>query len=1020
MPLPQILRTAPRARTAPDTASRGAAIESFSVRTFVRHASAAAHITMLVVLCWALGSGMALAQVPLAQPNLELRLDGTVYAMATQPDGGAILGGEFQMVNGVPRNNIARLLPDGTLDPDWNPSANNTVYALAVDANGNIYVSGFFHQIGGQTRNRLAKISGSGTGIADPHWNPLPAPLSMTSSVQALAVDSDGMVYVAGNFTQIGGQSRQGIAKLSGSGSGAADPDWNPSASYSPSFGGIRVMTVDASGDVYVGGRFSHIGGQARSNIARLSGTGAGAADPDWNPSATSDVYALVVDTNGAIYAGGSFGNIGGQIRAGIARLSSVTGLADPSWNPEAFGSVKALALDVSGAVYAGGSFNYIGGQSRGSIAKLSGATGEADPAWDPSISGRFAGVNALLLQSDGAVLAGGFFTQAGGQPRHSFAVLGTDGAATGHPMDIGKLPLVSALAAQPDGGLIVGGEFYLAGIVNRRNLLRLLPDHTVDTVWNPMPDDRVNDLAVDSDGAVYAVGHFNQIGGKARNYIAKLSGSGTGEADPTWDPAPNNGVLGKIAVDDGGAVYVSGYFTHIGGQPRNQLAKLAGGGTGAADPDWDPSPNTTSPVRTLVVDADGSVYVGGDFINAQIGGQVRNRLAKLSGSGTGAADPNWNPAPNGAVYDLAVNANGDVYVAGYFSQIGGQSRSSIARLSGLGTGAADSNWNPLALNSFASEVAVDGDGAVYVTGDFTQMGGQPRARMAKLDAISGALDENWSPSPDNNVDALLVGNDAVFAGGSFLKIGGESRISLAALPKEGPEARLSTLTPSVGTLSPSFTSDGTIYSLTVVHAVSSIAFTPVALDPAATITVNGQLVASGAPSSLVSLIIGSNPVSILVTAEDGTAQREYTVDVTRLSAQPVALSVTIERMPDGFVAGSGEIRHYRITATNLGHQAAGDVQLTIPLPAGLTDVLWTCHAPAPCTPEQGQNAVAVAFVLGSGQSAHVDLSGEVVAGVAFVDLRASASSASTGISAQGNASEPANGIGVLKNGFED
>ena len=235
-----------------------------------------------------------------------------------------------------------------------------------------------------------------------------------------------------------------------------------------------------------------------------------------------------------------------------------------------------------------------------------------------------------------------------------------------------------------------------------------------------------------------------------------------------------------------------------------------------------------------------------------------------------------------------------------------------------------------------------------------------------------------------------------------------------------GHVAALMSLTHSApGMLSPNFAPAVQNYQLIVPHGTHDISITPTLAYVDASVSINGQSVASGMPSPALPLNIGSNRVDILVSAGDGTTQREYTIDTIRLSTQPVALSVTIERMPNGFVAGSGEIRHYRITTINLGHQAAGSVQLTIPLPAGLTDVLWTCHAPAPCTPEQGQNAVAVTFVLGSGQSAHVDLSGEVMPGVAFIDLRASASSASTGISAQGNASEPANGIGVLKNGFE-
>jgi alpha-tubulin suppressor-like RCC1 family protein len=241
--------------------------------------------------------------------------------------------------------------------------------------------------------------------------------------------------------------------------------------------------------------------------------------------------------------------------------------------------------------------------------------------------------------------------------------------------------------------------------------------------------------------------------------------------------------------------------------------------------------------------------------------------------------------------------------------------------------------------------------------------------------------------------------------------------VMMLVLPEH--DASLSTLALMPAQPGFAFAPEITHYQVPVDNAVEALAFTPTASNPAATITLNGQPINSGETSAALSLTIGLNTFILNVTAEDGTTQREYAVDVIRLSPAPVALSITIERLPDGFVRGGGEMHSYRITVANLGHQSAGTVQLSVPHPTGLTDVLWTCEAPAGCTPAQGGNAVAATFSLGSGQSAHVDLSGEVVPGVAFVDIRANASAASAGVSTQGGISAPANGIGVLKNGFE-
>ncbi len=721
----------------------------------------------------ALTSIAAWAQMPAPQalPNIELLTNGRVNAVVRQPGGGIVFGGDFTKVNGEPRSNIARLHFDGTLDQHWTPSANGIVNALAVGASDAVFVGGVFTSIGGQTRNNIAKLSGSGTGAADPDWNP-----SANSSVNALAVDASGAVYVGGGFWNIGGQPRSRIAKLSGSGTGAVDADWNPSADSS-----VRALVVDASGMVYVGGHFWSIGGQSRNYIAKLSGSGTGIADPVWNPSANNTVFALALDAGGMVYAGGYFGSIGGQSRNYIARLSgSAAGAADPVWDPSANDIVESLALDSSGAVYVGGGFSSIGGQLRSRIAKLSGSgTGAADPAWNPSANTL---VTSLVVDDSGTVYAGGLFTRVGDEAHTGLVRLNANGVPDEPRVELHRPGVVRALARQPDGGLIVGGDFSHADDVIRSNALRVQPDGTLDQYWNPSANSTVTALAVDASGAVYAGGVFTSIGGQSRNRISKLSGSGTGAADPTWNPSANS-TVSALAVDITGAIYVGGWFTSIGGQSRNRIAKLSGSGTGAADPTWNPSAD--SYIGALAVGASGAVYVVGGFTS--IGGQSRNYIAKLSGSGTGAADPIWSPLPNNPVYALAVDASGSVYAGGPFTSIGGQSRNRIAKLSGGGTGVADPAWNPSADGTVDS-LAVGASGTVYVGGIFTSIGNQSRQFIAKLSGNgTGEADPTWNPGTNSTVYALAVDDwsETIYAGGHFTTVGSQPRGGLAAISSD-------------------------------------------------------------------------------------------------------------------------------------------------------------------------------------------------------------------------------------------
>ncbi|UXN75916.1 autotransporter domain-containing protein (plasmid) [Devosia sp. A8/3-2] len=94
--------------------------------------------------------------------------------------------------------------------------------------------------------------------------------------------------------------------------------------------------------------------------------------------------------------------------------------------------------------------------------------------------------------------------------------------------------------------------------------------------------------------------------------------------------------------------------------------------------------------------------------------------------------------------------------------------------------------------------------------------------------------------------------------------------------------ADLAGLLPGSGSLQPGFNAGMLDYAVSVGNEVETIAVTPTAADANASITVNSQPVASGTVSRPIALSVGSNPVQIVVTAEDGTTTRAYTVTVTR------------------------------------------------------------------------------------------------------------------------------------------
>jgi uncharacterized delta-60 repeat protein len=134
-----------------------------------------------------------------------------VLTLAVQADGRILVGGSFNSVAGQPRTNLARLNSDGTLDGSFTPAVTGgsgpSVYSLALQTDGKAVLGGLFSMVAGQPRANFARLNVDGT--LDAGANPGPNNL-----VYGLALQADGKIVAAGDFTQLGGQPRNRIARL--------------------------------------------------------------------------------------------------------------------------------------------------------------------------------------------------------------------------------------------------------------------------------------------------------------------------------------------------------------------------------------------------------------------------------------------------------------------------------------------------------------------------------------------------------------------------------------------------------------------------------------------------------------------------------------------------------------------------------------------------------------------------------------------------------------------------------------
>ncbi len=729
---------------------------------------------VLLAVCWlTIHAFSAMASTALSLPNVDLRKEGFVYAMVQQPDGGTVIGGHFTFVDGHPRRNIARFLPDGSLDPDWNPGADAEVFTLAVDGSGSIYAGGLFRKMGGLDRRGLAKISGAGVGSVDSEWNPLFGNwwLSPIIPFSVLGIGPDAKVYVSGDFNTIGGQQVSGLARLASDGEGAADPLWKPVEG-----GLVHSVAFDGNGHV-----FAAFGMQ----LVKISLAENGQIDFSWAPEVFGAFRKIVMGSDGNLYVSGMLEVPGSSsYRHELIRISVAgQGQVDPDWLSESLCCVDDIAADTVGNLYVSAVLPGNDGEFNSpSLVKISMTEGTFDDSWVTGIELRDSGrILALMPDKDGGLRVGGGHFKVGAELHMGYLVLGPD-AKLVDAKDAYFSPIIRSIARQPDGGTIVAGSFLKADGLARNGILRILTDGDVDSVWNPLNDvtGSVDGLSVDSKGDVYAYGSFGRIvdgiPGPAPGLV-KIEGAGSGQVDMGWNARPASWISAMVVGPDDD-IFAAGDFPVEGGMSPIGLAKLRST-DGGADPLWNPEPN--GPVSTLAIGNDGELIVAGEF--STIAGGNRNGLAKVSRQGHGALNPIWIPGAVSGVNSLAIDTDGRVYLGGSFTTVAGTQRAGLARVSG-DNGLLDAAWNPSPDHEVLS-IHIGADNGIFVGGFFSTIGGADRDLIAKLDPLSdvGAVDQSWDAQSDGPILSMADwGNSSIVVGGYFEEIGGQRRNSLAGL----------------------------------------------------------------------------------------------------------------------------------------------------------------------------------------------------------------------------------------------
>ncbi|HEX5706734.1 MAG TPA: delta-60 repeat domain-containing protein, partial [Pyrinomonadaceae bacterium] len=250
-----------------------------------------------------------------------------VFALSVRPDGRVVIGGFFSSFNDTPRGRIARLHADGSLDTSFLNSgagAESTVWALAFQTDGRVVIVGDFSSYNGTPRERIARLNADGS--LDTSF--LASGAGADTTVSAVAVQPDGRVLVGGFFSSIAGTARDSVARL--------EPSGAPDATFVPApivVAHAQALALQPDGKVLIGGVFTRVNGVTRLRLARLEASGAlDAAFPSVGSGASNTVEAVAVQPDGKILVGGRFTNVNNSIRRRVARLNA-DGSVDAAFN---------------------------------------------------------------------------------------------------------------------------------------------------------------------------------------------------------------------------------------------------------------------------------------------------------------------------------------------------------------------------------------------------------------------------------------------------------------------------------------------------------------------------------------------------------------------------------------------------------------------------------------------------------------------------------------------------------------
>ena len=489
--------------------------------------------------------------------------------------------------------------------------------------------------------------------------------------------------------------------------------------------------------------------------------------------------------------------------------------------------TVYAVTIQDDGKIIAGGKFTTYEGIQTNKLARIN-ADGTKDPSFDIG-SGFNGDVRAVLLLDNGKIVVGGDFTSYNGTDSSRIIRLNADGSVDTsfdiwsgfNNADNGSDPAyVATLALSASGKILVGGNFqyygpmigvcttdaqYLDQTTCESNeqvwwlqqtvagyIISLNDDGTRDTDFDMVAwfEAIVRDIAVWNDGKIAVAGDFSTYYGSGFEEWVTAAGIVLLNADGTKDIAFDfvdwlAWWINTIAIQGNGKIVVGGATNFL----FSRLYRFNTDGT-LDDSFHSPSSSMWMNIYSLVVQDDGKIVVGGNWATLDsLAPPSPVHIMRLNADGSLDLRFPWfvSRGSSDGAYAITIQDDGKIVVGGNFNSYNWIWARGIIRFTT--DGEKDTTfYNGDGINTDVNTVAVQDDGKVLVWGKFVSYGWVSANRLTRLNT-DGSMDTWFDVGDGFNNDISVVAiqdNGKILVGGKFSQYNWESVKPLIRLNTDG------------------------------------------------------------------------------------------------------------------------------------------------------------------------------------------------------------------------------------------